>query len=120
MRAALLFLLLTTCVACRSPRRERPPRDYLSVNRSSWSFLKETARDSRRLRKQNLKRTLDFKGRAPFNRRQHKEGFKFAAGAFWTGTVREWKDLRPKLEQELKTREERARSIRFGHLDRGE
>ncbi|MHC4135874.1 MAG: hypothetical protein ACYTDU_08320 [Planctomycetota bacterium] len=120
MRVLVLFLLLVACVGCRSSRSQRPKRDYLSVNRTSYQFIKESARKARSFRRDNLKRTLDFKGRRPGNVQRGKESVQFAARFFTVGQWTEFKNMLRYLGEERKTGAARMDSIRFGHLDSGD
>ena len=119
MRILVLFLLLVACVGCRSSR-SAAKRDYLSVNRSSLAFIKESARDYKSFRRANLKNTLDFKGRRPGNVERGKHSVRFAAGAISVGHWTEFKNMLRNLGEERKTGAERMAAIRFGHLDIGE
>ncbi|MHC4973494.1 MAG: hypothetical protein ACYTG3_14295 [Planctomycetota bacterium] len=117
MRFLVLFLLLIACVGCKS----RPAkRDYLSANRSSFEFIKESAREYRSFRRDNLRNTLDFKGRRPGNVERGKHSVKFAAESFTVGHWFEFKNMLRLVGEERKTGKERMHSIRFGHLDSGD
>ena len=119
MRILVLFLLLVACVGCRSSRRA-PKRDYLSANRSSLNFIRESAREYKSFRRANLRNTLDFKGRRPGNVERGQHSVRFAAGAITVGHWTEFKNMLRNLGEERKTGAERMASIRFGHLDMGE
>ena len=119
MRILVLFLLLVACVGCRSSR-SAPKRDYLSANRSSFEFIKESAREYKSFRRKNLKNTLDFKGRRPGNVERGKHSVRFAAGAISVGHWTEFKNMLRNLGEERKTGAERMAAIRFGLLDIGE
>lgn len=120
MRLLALLLVLVACFGCKSSRNRGPGRDYLSVNRSSFEFIKDTAREARGFRKKNLKNTLDFKGRRPGNVERGKHSVRFAAEAISVGHWTEFKNMLRALGQERKPGAERAASIRFGHLDSGD
>jgi len=104
------------CTGCRSSKR-----DYTSLNRYSVDFIKDTAKESRRLRKQNLHETMQFGRRAPEIRRQAREGRRFAWETAKKGeldnTRAAWKGLRTEIKGD---REAIAESARFGFLDSGE
>ncbi len=119
MRAIALILAFTAFAGCRSSR-ERPDRDYTSANGDSVDFLFETFREGNRLRKQNLKRDLAFRTRAPASRRVRKD----SVHAFWEGFwAEEWSgfsDLANARRVEKKSGKERLYSMRFGFLDSGD
>ncbi len=112
----MLGVAVLLCAGCRSSKR-----DYTSLNRYSVDFIKDTARESRRLRKQNLHDSLQFGRRAPEIRRQAREGRRFAWETARKGeldnTRAAWSGLRTELKGD---REEIAKSARFGFLDSGE
>jgi hypothetical protein len=116
VRILVLFLLLVACVGCRSAAK----RDYLSANRSSFEFIKESAREYKSFRRKNLKNTLDFKGRRPGNVERGKHSVRFAAGAISVGHWTEFKGMLRNLGEERKTGAERMAAIRFGLLDMGD
>lgn len=120
MRVLALLLLLVASFGCRSSRDLGPKHDYLSVNRSSFDFIKETAREARAFRKKNLRNTLDFKGRRPGNVQRGKASVRFAANSFAVGHWSEFKTMLRYLGEERKSGAERLASIRFGHLDSGD
>ncbi len=111
-----LCALALSAAGCRSSKR-----DYTSLNRYSVDFLRETARDGRTLRRQNLRETMRFRERAPEIRRQAREGRRFAWETARKGeldnTRAAWSGLRTELRGD---REEIAKSARFGFLDSGE
>jgi hypothetical protein len=119
VRVLILLLLLVAGVGCRSPRGGAT-HSYLSANRSSFAFLKETARKARGFRRANLKNTLDFKGRRPGNVARGKHSAKLAAQSIWKGQWREFKNMLRTVGEERKSGAERMASIRFGHLDSGD
>jgi hypothetical protein len=120
VRILVLLLLLAACFGCRSSRSQGAKRDYLSVNRSSFEFIKDSARRSKSFHRANLKNTLDFKGRRPGNVQRGKSSVKFAAGAITYGHWTEFKSMLRALGEERKTGAERMAAIRFGHLDSGD
>ena len=120
MRILVLLLLLAACFGCRSSRSQGRKRDYLSVNRSSFEFIKDSARRSRSFHRTNLKNTLDFKGRRPGNVQRGKSSVKFAVGAVTFGHWIEFKSMLRHLGEERKTVAERMAAIRFGYLDSGD
>ncbi len=119
MRILVLLLLLVACVGCRSSRRPAK-RDYLSINRSSFEFIKESAREYRSFRRANLKNTLDFKGRRPGNVERGKHSAHFAAETIAMGQWSEFKNMLRAVGEERKTGARRMAQIRFGHLDSGD
>ena len=120
MRAVALFAVLVLAAAgCRSSR-ERPDRDYTSLNRSSVDYLFETFREGSKMRKKNLKQTLAFSQRAPENRRIRKESAAYAWQTLWMDEGDGFKRMWRGAGNELKPEGERARSMRFGFLDTGE
>ena len=119
MRVLVLLLLLVACVGCRSSRRTAK-RDYLSANRSSFAFIKESVRESRRFRRTNLKKTLDFKGRRAGNVERGKHSARFAAETVVMGQWSGFKDMLRMVGESRKSGKERMDSIRFGHLDSGD
>jgi len=120
VRILVLLLLLAACFGCRSSRRQGAKRDYLSVNRSSFEFLKDSARRSKSFHRENLKNSLDFKGRRPGNVQRGKASVKFAVGAVTKGQWSAFKNMLRQLGEERKTGAERMAAIRFGHLDSGD
>lgn len=117
---ALLLLALALPCGCRSST-ERPKRDYLSANRSSFAFLKDTAKHASVLRKENLRRDFQDGDRLHSNLAQQSQGRKFAAQSFFGKPVSEMKimlsDTGEMLHDEVKTT---PSSMRFGFLDSGE
>ena len=114
MRTACLLLVLFALLAgCRSGR------NYRSINRTSLEFLKDTAGQSRRLRKKNLRQALAFRDRRAYIRRQRREGRAFAWNALWKDM---WKDA-GKMVRNVAAEfhnEDFAKNTRFGFLDSGE
>jgi len=120
MRAVALFaVLLAATAGCRSSR-ERPDRDYTSLNRSSLDYLFETFRDGSRLRKKNLKQAVAFSQRAPENRRIRRESVAYAWHSFWMDEGKGFQKIWRGLGNEIKPEGDRGRSLRFGFLDTGE
>lgn len=119
MRVLVLLLLLVACVGCRSSDRTAK-RDYLSINRSSFEFIKESAREYKSFRRDNLRNTLDFKGRRAGNVERGKHSAKFAVDSFTVGHWTEFKNMLRLVGEERKTGARRMAQIRFGHLDSGD
>jgi hypothetical protein len=117
VRFLVLLFLLIACFGCKSGPAKR---DYLSANRSSFEFIKESAREYKSFRRKNLKNTLDFKGRRPGNVERGKHSVNFAAESFTVGTWSNFKTMLRFVGEERKTGAERAASLRFGHLDSGD
>jgi len=120
MRAVALFaVLLLAAAGCRSSR-ERPDRDYTSLNRSSLDYLFETFREGSRMRKQSLKQTVAFSRRAPENRRIRRESVGHAWESFWMDEGQGLKRIWGGFAGQVKPKGERAASLRFGFLDTGD
>lgn len=121
MRLFLLAALAAACFGCRSARRDEPRRDYMSLNRSSVAFLRETGREGRELRRANLKQTLAFSKRRASNKDQRKKGRRYAWESFLMGTKQGLRDMIRGAKREVRVdREEIGRSMRFGLLDSGD
>lgn len=119
MRALAVALALVALAGCKSSR-ERPDRDYTSVNKSSVDFLFDTFRDGSRVRKRNLKQDLAFSKRAPQSKMIRRTSLQFAWDSFW---AEEWEGLSvifdtPKTEHVPWP--ERKASMRFGFVDSGD
>lgn len=119
MRAIAFFLVFTALAGCRSSR-ERPDRDYTSVNGESVDFLFETFREGNRLRKQNLKRDVAFSKRAPASKRVRRDSVHAAWEAFWAEEWSGFSHIVRAREVERKSAKERLYSMRFGFLDSGD
>ncbi|MCK6459821.1 MAG: hypothetical protein L6Q95_07990 [Planctomycetes bacterium] len=117
MRALTLLLAFAALAGCKSSR-ERPDRDYTSVNRESVDFLFETFREGNRIRKQNLKRDVAFSTRAQMNKRVRKDSVAAAWEAFWV--EEDFKSIARARGAERKGGKERLYSMRFGFLDSGD
>jgi hypothetical protein len=114
MRAVVLALAFLTLAGCKSGR------DYTSANREGYKFLFETFRESRELRKKNLKQDLAFSKRAPQAKMIRKTSRKFAWQSFWREEFDGFKSIANGIKNETKSPGERMSSIRFGMLDTGE
>ena len=119
MRVAV-FVLLLTCVACRSTPREKPKRDYYSMNRHSWQFLKESARDGYALSKRELRQDLSFRARARVNLDQQEKGRAFLYQTLWLGETYNLLKMLGDVRHEVRGWDDRAAAMRFGFLDFGE
>ncbi|MGQ0613077.1 MAG: hypothetical protein ACT4PV_04990 [Planctomycetaceae bacterium] len=121
--ALILPLLLACAAGCRSnpPHAEAPRRDYLSVNRGGLDSMGECLRESRELRRKNLRVSLEMKRREQENRAQRKEGLAFAGATLSAdegARARElWEAIRRNVREETTNN---AVSRRFGFLDSGD
>jgi len=117
----LLWIPLLALAACRSSRQEPPRRDYLSINRSSVAFLKETRRNGRAMRRENLRTITDWGARREYRKDQRKKGRSYAIESTFGGIFREaGNTLRTTKEELSLDRGALGRSLRFGWLDSGE
>ena len=120
MRAVALFAaLLLATAGCRSSR-ERPDRDYMSLNRRSVDYLFETFREGRKIRKKSLKQTVAFSQRAPENRRIRRESAGYAWQTLWMDEGKGLQRIWQGLGGQVKSKGARAASMRFGFLDSGD
>ncbi len=135
-RAGLILLVLFTLAVpgCRSARTgdartgdarrrgEHPERDYLSINRTSRVFLKDTSRQSRKMARQNLRDGSEFRRGTPgYVRTQRKQGLAFGADSIRKGDRENTRGMWAGLKRELAwDRDAFWRSVRFGHLDTGD
>jgi len=117
VRAIALILLLAAVSGCRAPNGQK--LDYLTVNRESYDFFKESMAGDYQRSKAELKRDLTFSSRAPLNRRLRKEGIAFTWHSAWVGT---WSNTRDSLRMFAREFSGKSTSLRnglFGFLDTG-
>jgi len=115
VRSLPLLLLAALATGCASGR------DYLSVNKSSFEFLVDTAREGHKLRKKNLAMDVDFGPRIHESLVQQRKGRSFAVESFWKDQLTEANNASRALVRELSfDSNEFWRSVRFGHLDGGD
>ena len=117
----LLWIPLLALAACRSSRSEPPRRDFLSINRSSVAFVKETRRDSREMRRDNLRTITDWGARKEFRTNQRRKGRSFAVESTFASVFDEARNTWRMTKEGLDRKPGQfGRSIRLGWLDSGE
>ena len=120
---AFLALIATGCASKRkAPYYEKKQgRDYYSMNKESVSFLFETFRKDRELRREGRKHVWQPGERRRENARIQKESVAFLWDALKAGEADSWKfawtELFPDL---LRGPDHFGASVRFGFLDSGD
>ncbi len=113
------FLILLLAAGCYSPDGRR--YDYLSVNRASFDFLKETHADEQRWTPRYLAEDLQFGKRERDNRRQRRMGVAFAVDSLFGDEISRFNDMWVDLMEEFRWDAKKIRhSALFGHLDTGD
>lgn len=78
-------------------------------------------RVSRKLRREELKVSLDFSGHYDRNKELRRSGRKFTRDSFWIGEWRNFQTMWSSVKRELhEERQNFRKDVRFGHLDSGE
>jgi hypothetical protein len=117
---ASLALAAAALAGCRSTAS--PPRhDYLSLNRSSTEFVRETGRKSKTLRRQNLKESLDMAPELAQIRRDRPLSLRFGIEAAFGKPFAEFGSMVGNGTKSIRDDARMAgRSVRFGFLDGGD
>jgi hypothetical protein len=119
-RLFALALIAAVLGGCRS--KDGTKYDYSSENKESWTFLKETFREERLLRKESFREMWDWGKIRRWNKANRKESLSFGWGAFWDGSIDEAKNAWEFLK--VDTREDAQslwrRDFLFGFLDSGD
>ena len=116
MRAFLILLLAAGCYAPDGRRY-----DYLSINRESLDFLKETHREQVKATRGYLAEALQFGKRERENRKQRQKGAAFAVESLFGDEISRFNDMWVDLPEEFRWDAKKIRhSALFGHLDTGD
>ena len=114
---ALIALLLA---GCRS--RDGKKYDYSSTDKESWTFLKETFKEDRQLRKESFRETWNWREIRRWNKQNRKESLVFGWRAFLGGSLEEagnaWEGLKTDTAEDA--RDLWNRDFLFGFLDSGD
>ena len=108
--AALLLAFVLLGTGCAG-------RDYHSINRRSWQFLKEGVRKSPAIRRQSLD---SYKGVGTQNKANSSHSVKYFWDTFFGDEKENWRKMVEAIREEKKPAGARSRSVRFGFVDSGE
>ena len=116
MRALLILIL---AVGCHAPDGRR--YDYLSINRNSREFLKETHREQVKATRGYLAEDLQFGKRERENRKERTRSTEFAIESIFSDEKRNLRMMWADLKEELRWDAKKIRhSALFGLLDSGD
>jgi ABC-type uncharacterized transport system auxiliary subunit len=113
-------LLAATVAGCRA--KDGTKYDYYSTNKDSWTFLKETFKEDRQLRKASFRETWNWSEIRRWNKRNRKESLAYGWGAFWGGSIDEarnaWEFLKTDTTEDAGALW--GKHFLFGFLDSGD
>ena len=113
------FLILVLAAGCHAPGGRR--YDYLSINKNSWEFLKETHREGVKATRGYLAEDLQFGERERENRRERERSARFAIRSIFGDELRNIRRMWADLKEEFRWEEKKIRhSALFGLLDSGD
>lgn len=119
-RLVAVALIALPLVGCRA--RDGTRYDYYSHNKESWTFLKETFREDRQLRRESFRETWDWGRIRRWNKRNRRDSLRFGWGAFLGGSLEEagnaWEFLKTDTAEDARALW--GRDFLFGFLDSGD